>query len=148
MIPEFQSRKIRLAIENHDRLKAQEFEEIIRSADSEWVGICLDSVNSMGGGEGFAEVSKILIPHTINLHIKDFTVRRVSHKMGIIIEGAPAGRGMLDIPGLVSALEDAGRCKSAILELWTPPEPAISDTLLKEENWAAESIDYLKHIFM
>ena len=147
LIPEFQSRKIRLAIENHDRFKAHEFAEIIRTVDSEWVGICLDSVNSMGAGEGFAEVSKILIPYTINLHIKDFTVRRAPHKMGIIIEGAPAGRGMLDIPGLVSTLADAGRCKSAILELWTPPEQAISSTLLKEENWASESIDYLKHVF-
>jgi 3-oxoisoapionate decarboxylase len=147
LIPEFQRRNIRLAIENHDRLKAHEFEEIIRSVDSEWVGICLDSVNSMGAGEGFAEVSKILIPYTINLHIKDFTVRRVSHKMGIIIEGTPAGRGMLNIPWLVSTLADTGKCRSAILELWTPPEQAISATLVKEENWASESIDYLKHIF-
>jgi 3-oxoisoapionate decarboxylase len=148
LIPEFKRRNIRLAIENHDRLKAYEFAEIIRTVDSEWVGICLDSVNSMGAGEGFAEVSRILIPFTINLHIKDFTIRRVPHKMGIIIEGAPAGRGMLDIPRLVSTLADAGRCKSAILELWTPPEQAISSTLLKEENWASESIDYLKHIFL
>jgi sugar phosphate isomerase/epimerase len=84
LIPELRSAKIRLAIENHDRLRAREFETIIRSADSEWVGICLDSVNSMGAGEGFDEVSEILIPYTFNLHIKDFTIRRVSHKMGII----------------------------------------------------------------
>jgi sugar phosphate isomerase/epimerase len=146
LVPEFRSRKISLAIENHDRFKSRQFEQIIQSVGSEWVGVCLDSVNSMGAGEGFAEVSRILIPYTINLHIKDFTIRRVSHKMGIIIEGTPAGKGMLNIGELVSALSERGLCRSAILELWTPPEPGIEDTILKEERWASESIDYLKHI--
>ena len=144
---EFESRKIRLAIENHDRFRARDFEKIVQSVGSEWVGICLDSVNSMGAGEGFEEVSKILLPYTINLHIKDFTIRRVSHKMGIIIEGAPAGKGMLNIREIVGKLFTIDRCQSAILELWTPPEKEIEDTILKEEKWANESIEYLKSIF-
>jgi len=146
LVPEFRSRKIKLAIENHDRFKAREFEEIIRSVGSEWVGICLDSVNSMGAGEGFETVSEILIPYTINLHIKDFTIFRVSHKMGFVIEGRPAGQGMLNISRLVSTLMERGRCQSAILELWTPPEPEIEDTILKEERWVSESIKFLKNI--
>lgn len=148
LVPEFKSGKIKLAIENHDRFKACEFEKIIQGVGSEWVGICLDSVNSVGAGEGFATVSEILIPYTINLHIKDFTIFRVSHKMGFVIEGRPAGQGMLNIPELVSTLSERGRCQSAILELWTPPEPSIEDTILKEKSWASESINYLKHIFI
>jgi sugar phosphate isomerase/epimerase len=147
LVPEFKSRKIKLAIENHDRFKAREFEKIIQSVGSEWVGICLDSVNSMGAGEGFDEVSKILLPYTLNFHIKDFTIKRVSHKMGIIIEGAPAGKGMLNINELVESLSIHKNCISAILELWTPPENNIHDTIRKEEAWAAESIEYLKTIF-
>jgi 3-oxoisoapionate decarboxylase len=146
MLPEFRSRNIRLAIENHDRLKAREFEKIIQNAGSDLVGICLDSVNSMGAGEGFEEVAKILIPYTINFHVKDFTIRRVSHRMGIIIEGAPAGKGKLNISEIVSKLSETGRCRSVILELWTPPEPEIMDTINKEERWADESIKYLKKI--
>jgi sugar phosphate isomerase/epimerase len=147
LVPELGSKKIRLAIENHDRFKAREFEQIIQSVGSPWVGICLDSVNSMGAGEGFDEVSRILIPYTINLHVKDFTIRRVSHKMGIIIEGAPAGKGKLNINGLVSALSETRSCQSAILELWTPPEQDIEATIIKEKKWAEESINYLKPIF-
>jgi 3-oxoisoapionate decarboxylase len=146
LIPEFKRRKIKLAIENHDRFKAREFENIIQSVGSEWVGICLDSVNSMGAGEGFEEVSRILLPYTINLHIKDFTIRRVSHKMGIIIEGSPAGKGMLNIKVLIDKLIILKRCDSAILEQWTPPETEIIDTIRKEERWANESIEYLKTI--
>jgi sugar phosphate isomerase/epimerase len=146
LLPELRARNVRLAIENHDRLKAREFEKIITGAGSDLVGICLDSVNSMGAGEGFEAVSEILIPYTINLHIKDFTIFRASHKMGLTIEGRPAGKGMLNIESLVEKVSAAGRCKSAILELWTPPETTAEKTILREEQWANESIDYLKQI--
>jgi len=146
LLPEFRSRNIRLAIENHDRLKAREFEDIVVSAGSDWVGICLDSVNSMGAGEGFETVSDILLPYTINLHIKDFTIHRVSHKMGLIIEGAPAGKGMLNIPDLLLRASQNRRCQSAILELWTPPETEVEATIKKEAKWAEESIEYLKSV--
>ncbi len=146
LIPEFKSRKIRLAIENHDRLKARDFERIILDAGSEWVGICLDSVNSMGAGEGFETVSEILLPYTINLHVKDFTIKRANHKMGIIIEGTPAGKGMLNITDLIEKAGTGNKCSSAVLELWTPPENNIESTIQKEERWADESIDYLRKI--
>jgi sugar phosphate isomerase/epimerase len=146
LVPEFKSRNIKLAIENHDRFKAREFEKIILSAGNEWVGICLDSVNSMGAGEGFVIVSDILMPYTINLHLKDFSIKRVSHKMGLIIEGRPAGSGMLNISDLVSRLSVLNRCQSTILELWTPPEPSIEVTLIKEDKWANESIEFLRKI--
>ncbi len=145
--PEFKSRHIKLALENHDRFRAREFEEIIVAAASDNVGICLDSVNSLSAGEGFNAVAEILIPYTINLHIKDFTIFRVSHKMGLIIEGRPAGKGMLNIPELAVHLKETGLCQSAILELWTPPEEDIGKTIRKESSWAGESINYLKSIF-
>ena len=146
LLPEFKSRNIKLAIENHDRLKAREFEKIIQKVGNEMVGICLDSVNSMGAGEGFEEVSRILIPYTINFHVKDFSIRRISHKMGIIIEGTPAGKGMLNIKEIIEKLEEQGLCESAILELWTPPENNIESTINKENKWAQESIGYLNKI--
>ena len=146
LMPEFKKRNIKLAIENHDRLKAREFEKIILNAGSDLAGICLDSVNSMGAGEGFEEVSRILIPYTINFHIKDFSVRRLSHKMGIIIEGTPAGKGMLNIQDILERLEEHKKCETAILELWTPPESNIENTIYKENIWANESIEYLRKI--
>ena len=146
MIPLLKENKIKLAIENHDRFKAAEFAYLVENSDPAWVGICLDSVNSMGAGEGIAEVVKTLAPYTINLHIKDFCIRRVSHKMGFVIEGTPAGKGMLDIPAIVSRMNENTSCQSAILELWTPPEGAIDQTILKESLWAKDSIDYLKTV--
>ena len=133
-----------LALENHDRLPASAFKKIIGEVDSRYAGICLDCVNSMGIGEGLETVVANLAPYTVNLHVKDFIVKRVSHMMGFVVEGVPAGQGFLDLPHLLKALEPYGKCKSAILELWTPPENNLTGTLEKEEAWARESIVYMK----
>jgi L-ribulose-5-phosphate 3-epimerase UlaE len=66
--------------------------------------------------------------------------------MGIIIEGSPAGKGMLNIKDTVESLKNFKKCRSAILELWTPPESNIEDTVIKENKWANESLEYLKSI--
>ncbi len=146
LLPEFRQRNIRLAIENHDRLTAREFVQIVESTDPEWVGICLDSVNSLGADEGFGEVARLLLPYTINLHVKDYTIRRQRHKMGFIVSGTPAGKGMLPIPELIAQLKDLGKCQSAILELWPPLDHNVEATIKKEEQWARESMAYLRNI--
>jgi hypothetical protein len=64
--------------------------------------------------------------------------------MGFVVEGLPAGEGMLNVPWI---MEHVGpRCRSAILEQWTPPEKRLNDTIAKEDEWAKKSIAYLKRI--
>ena len=146
-LPRLREAGVRLALENHDRLKAAEFRDIVLRTDPEWVGICLDTVNSMGAGEGTAEVVATLAPHTLNLHLKDFTVERASHKMGFVVTGCPAGRGLLRIPWLLEEVRRHGRCQSAILELWTPPAPVLEETIARESAWADESLRFLAPFF-
>jgi sugar phosphate isomerase/epimerase len=133
-----------LAIENHDRLLASEFANIIEQVGSEQVGICLDSVNSMGAGEGLTEIVNTLAPYTVNLHVKDFGIQRLPHLMGFQIDGRPAGQGMLAIPWLVEQVSQYDRCQTAILEQWVIPEPTLTESIAKEMNWAEASINYLK----
>lgn len=139
---------VRLAIENHDRFPARFLKRIVQSTDPHWVGICLDTANSLGAGEDIDTVSDTLAPYTFNLHIKDFTVRRVSHKMGFHVEGVPAGQGLLSVPRLLQKLIPYNRCYSATLELWTPPEASVADTIRKEAAWAEESLAYLHPFFV
>jgi 3-oxoisoapionate decarboxylase len=141
-----ESGDIILALENHDRLHASAFRDIVEISGSSHVGICLDCVNSMGIGEDIETVLKCLAPYTVNLHIKDFSVKRVSHKMGFVIEGAPAGQGLLDLPRIIERLRPYGRCHSGILELWTPPAENLRETLMLEEVWARASVSYIKQI--
>jgi sugar phosphate isomerase/epimerase len=143
-IPALEEKKIILAIENHDRFKAAEFAEMVHQSGSAFVGICLDSVNSMGAGEGLETVIEKLAPLTVNLHVKEFSVKRVFHKMGFVIKGCPLGEGMLPVPELLEKVSDL--CQTAILEQWTPPEDTLEKTIEKEALWAEMSIKYLKNL--
>ncbi|RRB04291.1 sugar phosphate isomerase/epimerase family protein [Larkinella rosea] len=134
---------VTLGIENHDRLLAREFAHIIEQVGSNQVGICLDSVNSMGAGEGLHEVVRTLAPYTVNLHLKDFGIKRLPHLMGFQIDGRPAGQGMLNIPWLVEEVSRYGRCQTAVLEQWVVPDENREATIAKENEWAIESIKYL-----
>ena len=143
---ELESEGIILALENHDRLHAFTFRDIVEISGSHNVAICLDCVNSTGIGEDIETVLNCLAPYTVNLHIKDFSVKRVSHKMGFVIEGTPAGQGLLNLPKIIERLKPYGLCHSGILELWTPPAENLQKTIQREEIWARESITYIKQI--
>ncbi len=144
LMPEFERAGIMLAIENHDRFKVRMLVDILRRIDSPMVGICLDTVNSLGAGEGSEVVVETLGPYVVNLHVKDFTIRRHRHMLGFEVEGATAGQGMLDIPWLLGRLHDFGRDPNAILETWPPPEANLAQTIAKEDDWVQESLRYLQ----
>jgi sugar phosphate isomerase/epimerase len=136
-----------LGIENHDRFRAVILREMIESAASDRIGVCLDTANSLGAGEGIDEVTTVLAPLAVNLHIKDFHIERVPYLMGFNVTGRAAGAGMLDIPELLRQLQPFNRCGSAVLELWTPPEPQLEATVAKEAAWAVQSLAFLRPCF-
>lgn len=144
---EFERAGIILAIENHDRFPARVLAEMVHKL-GDWAGICLDTVNSFGALEGPQAVLDVLGPLTVNLHVKDFTIFRLRHKMGFTIEGRPTGQGRLDIPWLLTELKKYQRDPNAILELWTPQQPdePLEETIAREQSWAEESVEYLRKL--
>jgi 3-oxoisoapionate decarboxylase len=136
-----------LGIENHDRFPVGVLRRIIEAVDDERIGICFDTANSLGAGEGLDVALAILGPLTVNLHVKDFHIERVPHLMGFTVMGRPAGAGFLDVEELLTALRSFGRCRTAVLELWTPPEMELDDTIAKESSWAVQSLNYLRPFF-
>lgn len=132
-----------LAIENHDRFEAHQFASWFDAVDSHWLGLCLDSVNSYGCGEGFRETIDTLLPYAVNFHLKDFRVKRQPYMLGLIIEGVPVGEGYLPVKSVMDRLNKIGRCKSAIVEHWTAPEDSVEATIVKEMEWCQRSIQNL-----
>ena len=146
ILPHLKKHNITLGIENHDRFKAVELRNMMDAISDHNVGICLDTVNSVGAGEGLEWVTDVLAPYTVNLHIKDFSIMRFSHNMGFTVAGAPAGKGMLDLPRIMEKLSKHKRCQSAVLEQWVIPEKELVETIQKEKQWAIEGIKYLKRL--
>lgn len=135
---------VTIAIENHDRFRSAELERIVQAL-SPHVGICLDTVNSFGALEGPEVVVNRLGPLAVNVHVKDFVVRRMPYLQGFVVEGRPAGEGMLHVPWLIGRLREFGRTHiSAIAELWVPPESTVEATIEKETDWAARSVRNLR----
>lgn len=145
--PELKSAGVILGIENHDRFPARVLREIMETVDSDHVAICLDTTNSLGAGEGIHEVLEELSKHTINLHIKDFSIKRVENQMGFRVNGERAGKGMLDIPFVLDRLMKDGRCESAVLEQWPVKHSTLEQTIENEKVWVDESLTYLKQVF-
>lgn len=143
IIPHLVASGVKLAMEN-GRIPAATLEEALRSLGSPWVGITLDTVNSLAIPEGTEHVVKTLAPYTMCLHIKDFVVKRVWHMMGFSVEGRPAGQGQLDVPWVLETLRQAGVFPNAILELWPPEQKTLDETIALEQSWADESIPYLR----
>lgn len=134
-LPQLMAINCTLAIENHDRLSAKTLASIVQAIGSDFVGICLDTANSIGAGEGLETVLHHLAQHTVCLHLKDIQMRRVSHLMGFDVFGCEPGTGIIDFAATLAQMTD--RCQSVILEQW-PPEASV------EEAWAETGIEKLK----
>jgi sugar phosphate isomerase/epimerase len=144
LLPRFSDAGVKLAIENHDRFSCRVLADIIEQLGPAKTGICLDTVNSFGALEGPEVVVQTLAPYTLNLHVKDFNISRVSSQMGFVVSGCAAGQGRLDVPWLLQSLGGPKADMSAIIELWTPFGPDLGVTLALESAWAEQSVAYLR----
>ncbi len=145
-VPALERAGLTLALENHDRFPAAVLRSMVDEVASPRVGVCLDTANSLGAGEGLAEVTRLLAPVTVNVHVKDVAIERLPHQMGFSIEGRPLGRGCLPIAATIAAVRAAGRCHSVILEAWTPRGATLAATLRREAAWARRSLAALPNV--
>jgi 3-oxoisoapionate decarboxylase len=147
LVPALAERRVVLAIENHDRFPARELAAMLEAVDSPWLGICLDTVNSLGAGEGVETVVAVLAPHVVNVHLKEFVVRRSAFQGGFVVEGAPLGAGWLKESRVRSVLAQLPRCRSVTLEQWVPAQRDIAATVAAELRWCAEGVRTLRTWF-
>jgi sugar phosphate isomerase/epimerase len=80
----------------------------------------------------------------VNLHVKDFAIERLPYLMGFTVTGRALGEGMLPLDRVLAAVDAHGRCSTAVVELWPPPEADTTATLAKEMRWAKQSVDVLR----
>ena len=141
--PDLRRARVRLGVEN-SLMPAAALASALDAVNSEYVGVTLDTVNSLAIPEGTEEVAGTLARRTCCLHVKDFEVKREWHMMGFRVQGRPAGQGRLNVPRLLETLRSAGARCNAILELWPPEQASLRETIALEQRWAEESITYLR----
>src|SRR5579871_2110819 len=143
VLPEFEAHGVTLGLENYEAYSSASMADLVRRLESNRVGICLDTVNSLGALETPEDVVRTLSSLTVNLHIKDFVIERVPEKMGFVVLGAPAGKGRLDIPWVLQQMPTNNNM-SVILEQWPPYGSSVEIAAEREQQWAASGIEYLR----
>jgi sugar phosphate isomerase/epimerase len=92
--------QVKLAVENHKDWRARELVAILKKVDSEWIGVTLDFGNSLALLEDPMETAETLAPYVFSTHVKDMGVGE--YEKGFLLSEVPLGKGILDLPKIVS----------------------------------------------
>lgn len=117
-----------VAIENHFMTPSDQLLAVVTAVGSPRVGVCLDTANSIMVAEWPSHTIRLLAPHALCLHLKDYRVEPDRAGVGGHVIGVPLGEGWLDVGATLEAMagadgRQAGRL-AVILEQWLP---AVSD---------------------
>jgi sugar phosphate isomerase/epimerase len=103
--PVMKRHRMKLALENHKDWRIDEMLALLKRFDSEYLGICVDTGNSIALLEDPTAVIRAYAPFALSVHLKDMAVR--PYQEGFRLSEVPLGEGLLDIPEIVSVLMKA-----------------------------------------
>ena len=124
--------RVRLAVENHKDHRAEEKLDVLKKIDSEYVGMCVDTGNSIALLEDPLETARAFAPWAFAVHLKDAGVRE--YEDGFLLGDVPLGEGVLDLPQIVRILRESKPDLPFSLELIT--RDPLQVPCLTEEYWA------------
>ncbi len=124
---------VRLAIENHIDFTSDEILEILANVDSEFLGVNFDTGNTLRVFEDPVEAAKKLARHTLATHVKDIQPGHGSPRDWTFWASAPAGGGIIDMPGVVAALREGGYDDMLCIEIDFLADPQADETKAVEK---------------
>jgi sugar phosphate isomerase/epimerase len=130
-----------LALENHIDFSSAEIYEILERVDSSSLKVNFDTGNTLRMMENPVEAARRLGPFTVATHTKDLQAcRYVPPEEWYFFSSVPVGTGLIDIPGVVKALEESGY--AGVLAVESDHHKDNQD----EDQLVAQSISYLKKL--
>jgi sugar phosphate isomerase/epimerase len=123
---------VKLAVENHKDFRSDELVDLLKGLNSEFIGVCVDTGNSMALLESPAETIRMLAPLAFTVHLKDMGVEEAPD--GFRLAEVPLGEGILDLKGIVTALRVGNPKVRFQLEMIT--RDPLSIPCLTEKYWA------------
>ena len=129
-----------LGLENHGGLPctAEEQIDVIRKINSAHLRATVDIGNYMSCGQDSVESCRISAPYAAYVHVKDFAKKKSAvNPWGWEIEPSVLGTGVVDVPGCLAVLAEAGFTGHV-----APEYEAKAD----EESAVTESIEYFNRV--
>ncbi len=130
--PILKRHRLRVAIENHKDWLVPELLEIVRRFSSEWIGICVDTGNSVALMEDAMQVIEAYAPFVFSVHLKDMAF--ADSPDGFLLAEVPLGTGYLPIQKIVQTLREANPKVQLNLEMIT--RDPLTIPCLTETYWA------------
>jgi len=135
---------VRLAVENHGDLTADELLEVIRRVDSPWVGVCLDVGNPLLTLEDPLVAIRKLSAHVVTTHFKDYAVQPTN--FGAKITGAALGAGCIDLSAAWRLIRATGRLDRLVLEIPIEAVGSPAAALAREDRAVRRSVAYAREL--
>lgn len=130
-----------LALENHIDYTSAEILEILERVGSDALKVNFDTGNTLRMMEDPVAAARRLGPHTVATHTKDLDAcRHVPPEEWFFFSSVPVGTGLIDMPGVVRALQESGY--TGVLAVETDHHKDHQD----EDKLVARSITYLKKL--
>lgn len=104
-----ESAGVRLAIENHLDFSTRDLLQLIDMVESDYLGITFDTGNALRMGEDPVEAAATAGKHVFMTHMKDvFPIYGGNPVNWSFFAAVPCGTGIINLPGVVKSLTDAG----------------------------------------
>jgi sugar phosphate isomerase/epimerase len=122
---------IGLAIENHQDLTTDELLSLLELIDSQWVGICFDTGNSLALLDDPLESARAFGPLVRTVHLKDYQV--AARADGFCLVGCALGEGVVDLGAVLEVLSREAPEANLNIEAYIGKHavPALDDEYLR-----------------
>ncbi len=136
--PVLRKHKMRLALENHKGWRSAEQAAWMKRLSSEWVGVHFDFGNNLALCETPMQAFENLKPYTFSCHIKDMGLGL--YPEGFLLSEVPLDEGVVDLKGIVTALQAKDPNMAFSLEMIT--RDPLKVPILTKNYWATFDDSY------
>jgi sugar phosphate isomerase/epimerase len=123
---------IKLAVENHKDLRAEELADFLKRLASAHVGVTFDTGNNVALLEDVPETLAVLAPYVFTLHLKDVAVEECAD--GFLLSEVVLGAGIVDLKTLIETCVKLNPAVQFNLEM--PARDPLLVPVLTKKYWA------------
>jgi 3-oxoisoapionate decarboxylase len=144
VIPFYEAAGVTLALETYEVVTSTALVDLVTTIGSPALGICLDPANTVANLELPADVTARCAPYIVNWHVKDFDFTRSPGWVGFQYTGVPIGTGRLSYDDIAAAISPDERGINRVIEFWLPWQDDPQTTVRTEQEWTANTIEYIR----
>ncbi len=115
--PVVRKQGLKLAVENHKDWLVPELVSMLKRIESEYVGVCIDTGNSIALLEDPMAVVEAYAPYAVSTHLKDMEVSE--YEDGFLLSEVPLGTGYLDLKKMIETCRRGNQKVQFNLEMIT-----------------------------